>query len=80
MSNRVLEQELIEQVRRLDEEQQRRVLEFAQRLKRRKGTPGRLFLELTRDIKFHPDDLDVIERAIEEDCERIDLDDWDLPS
>jgi hypothetical protein len=38
------------------------------------GASGEDLRSLTGTIS--PDDLDVMERVIEEDCERIDLEDW----
>jgi hypothetical protein len=64
------EQEIIEQIRLLDVEERRRVLEFARSLRYPKGISGKEFLERTKDIRF---DDDMI-KAIEEGFETIDDD------
>lgn len=72
----VLKEEIIEHLDRLSEEEQRRMLEFARALSAStpKGTPGR---ELTRFAgAIPPEDLRVMARAIEEECERIDPNEW----
>ncbi len=74
------EQEIVEAVQRLDTEHQRRVLEFVKSLKSPKGISGKEFLERTRDIQIDPADLEIIARAIEEDCERIEPDEWEISS
>ena len=75
-----IEQELIEQIRRLDTEQKKRVLEFVRQLDRPKGELGTDFIARTRAIKFPKEDLEEIARIIEEDEERIDWDDWNNPA
>jgi hypothetical protein len=68
----------------LSPENQRRVLEYAQTLVRSQrsnlplprtplppGTPGRVLLALVQNSKLSPEDIDAMERAILEDCERI---------
>lgn len=65
------EREILDALHKLNVDQQRRVLEFAQGLTRPKGEPGWLFLERTRDIHIEPDDLKAMEQAIEEACEQI---------
>ena len=63
-------------VRRLDaltEEQQRRVLDFTYTVAERPvGTPGKDLLRFAGTIS--EEDVRLMERAIEEDCERIDPD------
>ena len=71
-----IEQELIEQIHRLDEEQQKRVLDFVRELSRPKGELGKDFLERTSNIHIPKEDLEEMLRYIEEDEERIDWDDW----
>jgi len=74
-----IEQELIEQIHRLDEEQQKRVLDFVHELKRPTGEPGKDFLKRTSNIHIPKEDLQEMLRYIEEDEERIDWDDWNNP-
>jgi hypothetical protein len=72
-----LEQQILEQFRNLDSDQQQQVLDFIHHLKRHPpGEPGWLFLERTRDIYIPDEDLEAIKRAIEEDCEGIDWNEW----
>ena len=71
MSERLYEDELLTILRKLSANDQRRVLEFAKSLNRRRGTPGHLFLERTKDISISKEDLAAMERAIEEACEVI---------
>ena len=70
MSDISLEQEIIEAVHRMTDEQQRELLQHAHRLVRPKGISGKEFLERTRDIHIDPEDLKLMEEAIEEWCER----------
>jgi len=74
------EDAIIAVVRELSQEQQRRVLEFAQGIKRPKGESGEEFLRRTENIHIPPEDLEAMKHAIEEEFERIDWDEWDLPS
>jgi hypothetical protein len=72
MADVSFEEELIERVRRLDAEKQRKVLDYVRDLERPKGESGRVFLERTQHVHIDPDDLKLMEQAIEEWCERID--------
>lgn len=76
----IAEQEILDQIRALDEEGQRRVLEFARSLRHPKGISGKEFLRRTQGMNADPADLDFMEKAIEEEFERVDLDAWDLPT
>ncbi len=78
MVDRPLEQTLIEQIRRLNDEQQKQVLSFIQNIDRpaHQSIPGSELVKRAKAINFDPDDLVEIARAIEEDCERIDWDEW----
>ncbi len=74
-----LEKEILEQVERLNLEQQRMVLDFARELAesgRSRGTPAEEFFASAAEAKFDATSLQEIQQAIEEDCERIDLDGW----
>ena len=67
-------EQIIYQLERLTPEQQQQVLEFTTRLVRPRGVPARSLLRFAGRID--PDDLQKMEKAIEEDCERIDADEW----
>lgn len=56
--------------------QQRRVLNYALTIREElpPGTPGRDLLKFAGTIS--PEDCDLMEKAIEEGCERIDLNEW----
>jgi hypothetical protein len=70
-------QEILEQLDRLDTEQQRQVLAFMRSLSTPQGIPGWLFIERTKNLRIDLADLEIMKQAIEEDCERIDPDEWD---
>ena len=72
--------EIIQEVDKLDAERQRQVLDFVRSLSGRpRGTPGWLAAQYAREFGFTAQDLAEMEAAIE-DCERIDWDEWDLPT
>ncbi len=71
-----LTQQIIERVNRLDADQQQKVLEFVRELERPRGEPGRLLIERTRHIQIAPEDLEEMARAIEEQCEQVDWNEW----
>jgi hypothetical protein len=66
------EQEILEQIRDMNEAQQKEVLAFARGLKRPTGESGKQFIERTKDIHIDPEDLALMKAAIEEWCERAD--------
>ncbi|HLX56701.1 MAG TPA: hypothetical protein VKR83_06730 [Ktedonobacteraceae bacterium] len=81
-------EEINKLVERLSPDQQRRVLEYAQNLAQRDrpvrslpttplppGTPGTALLATLQGIKLLPEDIDAMERALE-DCERIEPDEY----
>jgi hypothetical protein len=74
-----IEQELLEQIQKLNLDQKKRVLDFVHELSRPKGELGTDFIARTQSIKFPKEDLEEIARIIEEDEERIDWDDWNNP-
>jgi hypothetical protein len=74
-----IENELWEQIRKLDKEQQRQVFDFVRRLARPKGEPVEGFLQRTAVIHIPEQDLEEMGRFIEEEFERIDWDDWNNP-
>jgi hypothetical protein len=63
--------EIVEQIKQLNEDNQRKVLEYARSLSRPKGISGKAFLEHTRDIRISSDDLKLMTDAIEEAFEVI---------
>jgi len=67
-----LEQQIIEQIGKLDAERQRQVLEFAQSLTHSRGVPARSLLKFAGRIES--DDLQRMEKAIA-DCENT-VEDW----
>ena len=76
MAVSTLKEEISAEVDLLSPIDQRRVLDLAKSLARNKpvGVPGRSLLRFAGAID--PADLDVMRRAIEEDCERVDENDW----
>ena len=74
-----IEQELLEQFKRLDTEQQKQVLDFVHRLTQPRGELVKDFLERTSHIHIPKEDLAEMARYIEEYEERIDWDDWNNP-
>lgn len=73
-----IKEQIIAQLDRLTPEQQQRVLDYTQAITRPPGETGQNFLDATRDIHISTADLDTMKAAIEEACERIDWDEWDL--
>ena len=75
MSDLIIDQ-VIETLRTLPDNLQQEVLFFTQRLKRVTpvGIPGKDLLQFAGLID--PDDLALMRQAIEEDCGRVDLDEW----
>jgi len=74
-----VEQQIVDEVRKLNKEQQRRVLDFMHALIRPPTISGREFLERTRNIRIDPSDLEIMSQAADEDCEQINEDEWDKP-
>jgi len=72
MTPTALKQEVTERLDALPPEDQRRVLELARALTERHpaGVPGKDLLRFMGTIE--KTDLDLMRRAIEEDCERVD--------
>ena len=72
MTTTALKQEVTERLDSLPPEDQRRVLELARSLTERRpaGVAGRDLLRFIGTIE--KTDLDVMRKAIEEDCERVD--------
>ena len=76
MINPSLEQAVLEQLRHLAVEQQRQVLDFARALvlAKTRGVPGQSLLRFVGAIDA--EDLTTMAQAIEEGCERVNLDEW----
>jgi hypothetical protein len=71
-----VEAKVMEQLETLPEEMQQRVLEYvhALQLLARRGVPGTRLLPFAGTIA--QDDLELMRQAIEEECERVDPNDW----
>ncbi len=68
--------EIVEKVETLSESKQKQVLQFVQKLKTTtpRGVRGKELLRFAGAIS--PDDVALMEQAIEEDCERVDPNEW----
>ena len=75
MSLSIIEQ-VIEQLSNMPQSLQQQVLQFARVLGqiRTQGTPGHQMLKFAGSIQA--DDLALMQDAIEEGCEQVDLDEW----
>lgn len=71
----ILEQ-IVEQVRALPDNLQHQVLTFVRTLRTvaRRGTPGQVLLQFAGRISM--EDVDSMREAIENDCERLDGNEW----
>ena len=65
---------VVREMENMPRDQQYRVLEFARALTIPRGVPGRELLKFAGTIPA--EDLRLMSEAIEEDCERIDPDEW----
>lgn len=76
MATSRIKRELLDELERLPDEDQRRVLEFVRTLSRETPgpKPGRTLLRHQGSIP--PDDLDRIADAIEVGCEQVNPDAW----
>jgi hypothetical protein len=68
--------EVVEQLKVMPQHLQWQVLEFVRALIKAEvpGTPGQQLLRFAGSIS--PDDLKLMREAIEQDCERVDADEW----
>lgn len=68
--------EVIKRLEIMPQHLQQRVLEFTQALVKAevRGTPGQQLLRFAGSIPL--DDVQVMREAIEQDCERVDVDEW----
>jgi hypothetical protein len=65
---------VVEELESLPENLQREVLDFVHMLKSKQGVPG---IDLLRFAGAIPaDDLELMRRAIESDCEQVQADEW----
>jgi hypothetical protein len=69
-----LQKELLDQLDKLSPQKQRRVLEFARSLSRPRGMTVDQLYAFAGSIS--PEDLKLMEEAIEEGCEQIEPDEW----
>ena len=76
MLNVTVKKEIINQMGQLDYEHQKRVLDFARALAVTgpKGVPGKLLLSFGGT--YPADDLREMKKAIEDNCEKIDQNEW----
>ena len=76
MMNTTVEKDIHEQLSRLPLKQQQQVLEFARALAtaRIHGVPGQNLLHFAGSIDH--EDLMIIEQAIKDGCEKVNLDEW----
>ena len=76
MLNPSIEKEIISQLNKLPLEKQQQALHFVRALTRAKppGIPGKDLLRFAGVIE--PSDLQVMARVIEEDCEKVNLNEW----
>ena len=74
--SQAIEKEIISQLSKLPREKQREVLHFVRALTTNQliGTPGKELLRFAGSIEPH--DLEVMARVIEEDCEKVNLNEW----
>ena len=68
--------EVVEQLKVMPQPLQRQVLEFVRSLAKveSRGTPGHQLLRFAGSIPS--DDLQLMHEAIEQDCGRVDVDEW----
>jgi hypothetical protein len=67
---------IIQQLDQLDEQQLEQLLRYSRMLASPLGEPGADLVRDARQLTFTPQDLEEMERAIEEDCETINPDAW----
>lgn len=79
MANASIKDDLINQVIKLSPELQRKVLDFAKTLEipLPKGVNGKSLLRFEGVIIDK--DLQLISKAIEDECEKVDINEWQIP-
>jgi hypothetical protein len=78
MSVLEMEKAVVSSLSRLSPAQQREVLNYAEFLAQKplpKGTPGEEFVRLLAG-KIPKEEVELMEKAIEEDCGQVNPDDW----
>lgn len=75
MQSSIIDQ-VVEQLNKMPRSAQQQVLQFAQTVNQaeRNGTPGKDFLKFAGIIPS--DDLTLMQAAIEEDCGKVNLNEW----
>lgn len=73
-----IKEQLLQEVDRLDPQQQEQLLRMARQMQQQTplGTPGEVLLADVERYHFEPGELDEMLRVIEEETERIDWDGW----
>jgi hypothetical protein len=66
MTANLIERELLEVVQGLTDDQKQTVLQYARTIKQPVGEPGWLFVERTRHIHIPAEDLEAMQKAIDE--------------
>lgn len=74
-----LELELLEQIKKLDLEQKKQVLDFVHRLTQPRGELVSDIVQHASELNFPHEDLEEMKQFIEQEFERIDWDDWNNP-
>ena len=76
MAESSIEDDILEEIHKLQKTEQERVLEFARSLVKvePRGVPGKHLLRFVGTI--NKDDLEEMAQSIEEDCERVDHSEW----
>jgi len=76
LENISIKEKIIEQIEKLNPEQQKQILNFAKvfELGKSKGVKGKELLRFSGAIE--KSDLDIMELAIEEGCEKVNVNDW----
>ena len=76
MLSDIYKEEIVNEIERLDYDNQRRVLDFAKALAAtgKKGLPGKLLLSFAGTIS--PEDLADMRKEIIAHCEKVDQNEW----
>jgi hypothetical protein len=74
MVNQSIQKEILDQLSKLHIEQQRQVLDFARALTVPVGKHGKELLHFIGEISL--EDLKIMSRAIEQDCEQVHVNEW----
>ena len=72
--SQMIRDQIVEQIDRLNDPQQRQLLEFARRLATSAAVPGQNLLRFSGSID--PGDLEAMQQAIEDGCEKVDSSGW----